>query len=57
MAFYTLDGSDPTESSELYTGEFLMPTGTTTVRAMLEDEMGNLSGVSSVLYTCVELAQ
>ena len=57
MAYYTLDGSDPTESSELYTGEFLMPTGTTTVRAMLEDAMGNLSGVSSVLYTCVNLEQ
>ena len=57
MAYYTLDGSDPTESSELYTGEFLMPTGTTTVRAMLEDETGTLSGVNSVLYTCVNLAQ
>lgn len=57
MAYYTLDGSNPTESSELYTGEFLMPEGTTTVRAMLEDETGSLSGVSEVLYTCVNLAQ
>ena len=57
MAYYTLDGSDPTVSSELYTGEFLMPEGTTTVRAMLEDETGTLSGVNSVLYTCVNLAQ
>ena len=55
VAYYTLDGSDPTESSELYTGEFLMPTGTTTVRAMLEDDNGMLSEVTSVLYTCVYL--
>lgn len=53
LAYYTLDGSDPTESSELYTGEFLMPTGTTIVRAMIEDEKGALSEVNSVLYTCV----
>lgn len=57
VAYYTLDGSDPTEASEIYTGEFLMPTGTTTVRAMLEDENGNLSEVTSVLYTCFYLAQ
>ena len=56
-AYYTLDGSDPTISSELYTGEFLMPTGTTTVRAMLEDENGNFSEVSTVLYTCVYLPE
>lgn len=57
LAYYTLDGSDPTESSELYTGEFLMPTGTTIVQAMLEDENGVLSEISSVLYTCVYLEQ
>lgn len=57
MGYYTLDGSDPTESSELYTGEFLMPTGTTIVNAMLEDENGNLSEVSSVIYTCVYLTE
>ena len=57
VAYYTLDGTDPTESSELYTGEFLMPTGTTIVRAMLEDENGVLSEVNSVLYTCVNLVQ
>ena len=57
VAYYTLDGSDPTISSELYTGEFLMPTGTTTVRAMLEDENGVLSEVSTVLYTCVYLPE
>ena len=57
LGYYTLDGSDPTESSELYTGEFLMPTGTTVVRAMLEDENGNLSEISSVVYTCVYLTE
>lgn len=57
VAYYTLDGSDPTISSELYTGEFLMPTGTTTVRAMLEDENGMFSEVSTVLYTCVHLPE
>lgn len=57
MAYYTLDGSDPTESSELYTGEFLMPTGTTVLSAMLEDENGALSDVSSVVYTCVYLTE
>ena len=53
--YYTLDGSDPTISSEIYTGEFLMPTGTTTVRAIVVDENGIYSDVSSVLYTCVML--
>lgn len=57
VAYYTLDGSDPTISSEIYTGEFLMPTGTTTVRAILEDENGVLSDVSTVLYTCVYLPE
>lgn len=49
-AYYTLDGTDPTESSEIYSGEFLMPEGTTTVRAVLVGENGAFSGVSSVLY-------
>ena len=57
LGYYTLDGSDPTESSELYTGEFLMPTGTTVVRAMLEDENGFLSEISSVVYTCVHITE
>ena len=57
VAYYTLDGTDPTISSELYTGEFLMPTGTTTVRAMLEDENGVFSEVSTVVYTCVNLPE
>lgn len=51
-AFYTLDGTQPTDSSEIYTGEFLMPEGTTNVQAILIDENGNSSEVSSVFYTC-----
>ena len=53
VAYYTLDGSEPGTSSEIYTGEFLMPTGTTTVCAVLEDENGVFSEVSTVQYTCV----
>lgn len=53
LAFYTLDGSMPTHSSELYTGEFLMPAGTTTVKAVLEDENGMFSETSMVVYTCI----
>jgi hypothetical protein len=52
MAYYTLDGSVPTVSSELYTGEFLMPTGTTTVNAMVEDGTGTVSEISTVVYQC-----
>ena len=55
--YYTLDGSVPTISSEIYTGEFLMPTGTTTVRAVVVDENGIYSEISSVLYTCVHLEE
>ena len=50
MGYYTLDGSFPTISSEIYTGEFLMPEGTTEVRAMIEDENGMTSEISSVVY-------
>lgn len=53
VAYYTLDGTYPTEASEIYTGEFLMPTGTTNVQAILVDENEAFSEVSSVFYTCV----
>lgn len=52
--YYTLDGSFPTESSEIYTGEFLMPMGTTKVSAIVKDEHGAASEVSFVTYTCRE---
>ena len=54
IAYYTLDGSFPTESSEIYTGEFLMPMGTTKVSAIVKDEHGVASEVSFVTYTCTE---
>ena len=57
VAYYTLDGTVPTTSSEIYTGEFLMPTGTTTVCAILEDENGVMSEVSTVVYTCAYLLE
>lgn len=49
-AYYTIDGSRPDESSEIYTGEFLMPSGVVTVKAVLENVNGSFSEVSSVLY-------
>ena len=57
VAYYTLDGSFPNESSEIYTGEFLMPEGNTTVSAIVKDENGNSSELSFVKYTCVSLAE
>lgn len=49
-AYYTLDGSTPTESSEIYSGEFLMPSGTTILRAVIVDENGMCSEISQVEY-------
>lgn len=53
-AYYSLDGSIPTESSELYTGEFLMPSGTTTLQAVVVDENGMYSEISRVEYHRVQ---
>ncbi len=52
VVYYTLDGSEPTSASEIYTGEFLMPEGTTTVAAIIIDENGLSSEVSYVTYNC-----
>lgn len=57
IGYYTLDGSYPTDSSEIYTGEFLMPSGTTTVSAIVKDENGVSSEVSIVTYTCTSPIQ
>lgn len=53
IGYYTLDGSVPNESSEIYTGEFLMPTGTTTVCVILKDDNGTFSEMNRVTYTCI----
>lgn len=52
IGYYTLDGSVPNESSEIYTGEFLMPTGTTNVCVILKDDNGVFSEMNRVTYTC-----
>ena len=57
IAYYTLDGTTPTESSEIYTGEFLMPMGSSIVKAFLVDAKGISSEISTVYYTCTEVIQ
>lgn len=54
IAYYTLDGTLPNESSEIYTGDFLMPTGTTTVQVIVKDENGVTSEMSQVTYVCTD---
>ena len=54
IAYYTLDGTLPNESSEIYTGEFLMPTGTTAVQVIVKDENGVTSEMSQVTYVCTD---
>lgn len=54
IAYYTLDGTLPNESSEIYTGEFLMPAGTTTVQVIVKDENGVTSEMSQVTYVCTD---
>ena len=54
IAYYTLDGTLPNESSEIYTGEFLMPTGTPTVQVIVKDENGVTSEMSQVTYVCTD---
>lgn len=49
-AYYTLDGTIPNSSSELYTGEFLMPEGMTTVKVVVEDEKEMQSEITTVNY-------
>lgn len=49
-AYYTLDGSDPTEESEEYTGPIDMPEGSTIFKAVLINGKGRLSGVTTRNY-------
>ena len=57
VAYYTLDGSFPNEASEIYTGEFLMPEGTSTVSAIVKDENGISSELSYVKYTRISTSE
>lgn len=47
--YYTLDGSDPTTQSTLYTAPLTIGT-TTTVKAIAVDEYGNQSGIVMATY-------
>lgn len=53
--YYTLNGDDPTTSSNLYNGS-LSITDTTTLKFIAVDASGNISGVFTVDYTIDETA-
>jgi hypothetical protein len=48
--YYTIDGSTPTVNSTLYTAPLTFG-GTTTVKAIVVDPAGNISGVTSKTFT------
>ncbi len=52
--YYTTDGSEPTTSSTVYNDEFTAPYtagSTTTINAIAVDGQGNISPVTTVVYT------
>lgn len=49
-AYYTMDDSEPTESSELYTGPVTMPEGSTIFKAVLINGNGKPSGITTRNY-------
>ncbi len=49
-AYYTMDRSDPTEESTLYTGPVDMPAGSTIFKAVLIDGKGRKSGITTRNY-------
>ena len=49
-AFYTMDRSEPTTSSEKYTGPIEMPAGETIFKAILVNGKGRVSGVTTRNY-------
>lgn len=52
--FYTLDGSDPTEKSNLYTGGILLRPGIYTVKAMFVNRYGLRSNIVTGTYQILE---
>lgn len=53
-AYYTIDGTDPTTSSTVYTGEFDMPTGNVVVSAITVNEYNMSSSVTRRNYVVKE---
>ena len=49
-AYYTMDGTDPSEKSELYTGPIDMPSGSTIFKAVLVNKKGRLSSITTRNY-------
>lgn len=49
-AYYTMDSSEPTEDSQVYTGPVNMPEGSTIFKAVLVNGKGRLSGVTTRNY-------
>ena len=52
-AYYTIDGSTPTTKSLAYNG-YINISSTCTLKVIVVDAQGNMSGVLSVLYTIVK---
>ena len=50
--YYTIDGSDPTETSSVYSDPIQI-SETTTVKAFVKDQEGNFSAVAEQTYTIV----
>ena len=51
--YYTTDGSDPTEASSRYSGEFKVSGGTTTIKAIAISEGRLPSGVATATTVCL----
>ena len=49
--YYTLDGSDPTLESAVYTGPLVLPSGRTEIRAMGVNQLGYQSEIAAAAYT------
>ena len=54
--YYTMDGSDPDQSSSVYRGPVFIPSGLTVLRAVSVDEEGGMSGIMEAIYKVQEIA-